>query len=324
MTSPKTDILHILGEDIALGQQREINFNVAKLHTGTTIEVPVIIERSKKPGPIVLFTAGIHGDEVNGVEIVRQIIAKGINKPKRGTIICIPVINIFGFLNRQRELPDGRDLNRAFPGSKSGSLASRVANKLITEIVPKVDLIIDYHTGGADRFNSPQIRIVKDEPVLDELALTFGAPFVLYSKNLNKSFRSACYKRGIPILLFEGGKSYHFSSAITNTGVNGAKRVLRFLDMLNSKFKSSKPKKECVFIEESRWIRAKYSGMFKASIDVNDFINKGDVIGNITDAYGKFNHFVKADNSGYIISVNDAPIVYKGDALFHISTKIEA
>ena len=211
MTAQKTDILHILGEAIALGDRREINFNVAKLHTRTTLEVPVIIERSKKSGPIVLFTAGIHGDEVNGVEIVRQIIAKGINKPKKGTIICIPVINIFGFLNMDRAFPDGRDLNRMFPGTKSGSLASRVAYKLVQEIVPKVDLIIDYHTGAANRFNAAQIRIVNDDSQLKKLASIFGAPFVLYSKNLKKSFRNTCFKLGIPMLLFEGGKSFHFN-----------------------------------------------------------------------------------------------------------------
>ncbi len=322
MTSPKSDILHILGESILLGESREINFNVAKLHTTTSVEVPVLIERSKKSGPTVLITAGIHGDEVNGVEIVRQIIAKGINKPKKGTIICIPIINIFGFLHMDREFPDGRDLNRMFPGTKTGSLASRVAYKLMREIVPQVDLILDYHTGGADRFNAAQIRIVNNDSALDELARIFGAPFVLYSKNLNKSFRNTCHKNGIPMLLFEGGKSFHFNTTITNTGVNGAKRVLHHLDMLHTKFKISKPKKKCVVISESKWIRAKYSGMFRASVLINKAVNKGDIIGHITDPFGKFHHFVKAENSGYIFNVNQAPIVYKGDALFHISTKL--
>lgn len=322
MPSQKKDILYLLGEAIPLGERREINFNVAKLHTRTTLEVPVIIERSKKIGPIVLFTAGIHGDEVNGVEIVRQIIAKGINKPKKGTIICIPVINIFGFLNMDRAFPDGRDLNRMFPGTKSGSLASRVAYKLVQQIVPHVDLIIDYHTGAANRFNAAQIRIIKGDSKLHKLATIFGAPFVLYSKNLNKSFRNTSYKLGIPMLLFEGGKSFYFDKNITNTGVNGAKRILNHLGMLHSKFRISKPKKKCVLIAESKWIRAKYSGMFRASIAINSKIKKGDVIGHITGPFGKFHHFVKAENSGYIFNVNEAPIVNQGDALFHISTKL--
>ncbi len=318
------EVLHILGEKVALGESAKVSFNVAKLHTQNTIDVPVIIERSKKPGPTVLITAGIHGDEINGVEIVRQIIAKGINKPKKGTIICIPVINVFGFIHMDRLFPDGRDLNRVFPGGKGGSLASRVAHKLMTEIVPHADLILDFHTGGADRFNAAQTRIIRNEVVLDELAQVFGAPFIFYSKNINKSFRNSCYKLGIPILLFEGGKSFNIDNTITNTGVNGIKRVLHHLEMLGGKFKVSKPKNNCIKINDSKWVRAKHSGMFKADISVNTQVKKGDVLGHITDPYGSFNHFVKAPNDGYIFNVNESPIIYQGDAIFHISTKIES
>ncbi|TXE13175.1 succinylglutamate desuccinylase/aspartoacylase family protein [Seonamhaeicola algicola] len=314
--------LTILNETIAPGESKEVNFDVANLHTSTPVNVPIIIERSKRVGPTVLFTAGIHGDEVNGIEIVRQIIAKGINKPKIGTIICIPVINIFGFLNLTREFPDGRDLNRMFPGSPKGSLASRVAHKLVTEIIPHVDYVMDFHTGGSGRFNAPQIRIIEGEIELKQLAKIFGAPFVLYSKNLNKSFRNTCFKLNKPLLLFEGGKSVHIDDVVTNSGVNGAKRVLKHLGMLNVAFKASIPKKDCVFIKDSKWVRAKFSGMFKASAKINSKVAKGDLLGNITDPYGKLNFFVKAPNSGYIINVNESPIVYQGDALFHISTKL--
>jgi predicted deacylase len=318
-----TKQITILGTPILPGKNYELNFDVAKLHTASTIDVPIIVERSKKPGPTILFTAGIHGDEVNGVEIVRQLIAKGINKPKCGTVICIPIINIFGFINMKREFPDGRDLNRVFPGIKRGSLASRVAYRLVHDVVKEVDFVIDFHTGGSGRFNSPQIRIAKNNPKLDDWAKIFGAPFVLYSKNLKKSFRNTCFKLGIPMLLFEGGKSYHIDATVTNTGVNGAKRILHSFGMLNSKFKVTAPKKECVFIGNSKWQRADFSGMFKASIAINSKVNKDDIIGNITDPYGKFNHFVKASYSGFIINVNESPIVYQGDALFHITTELK-
>ncbi len=320
----ETKPLIILGTEVNPGETTEVNFDVANLHTASPVNVPVIISCSKKEGPTVLFTAGIHGDEVNGVEIIRQLIAKGINQPKCGTIICMPVINIFGFINLKREFPDGRDLNRVFPGSAHGSLASRVANKLIKEVVPHADLIIDFHTGGSGRFNAPQLRYTKGQKDLDKLASVFGAPFVLYSKNLTKSFRSTCTKLGKSLLLFEGGKSFHIDDVVTNSGVNGSKRILKHLGMLKTVFKSTKPKKKCVFISESRWQRAKYSGMFKASISVGSKVEKEDIIGNITDPYGKFNYFVRAQNSGYVINVNELPIVYQGDALFHISTKIKA
>ena len=315
----KKDVLEILGEKIELGKSATVTFEVAKLHTRNTLDVPIIIERSRKPGPTVLITAGIHGDEINGVEIVRQIIAKGINKPKIGTTICVPVINVFGFLNMDRLFPDGRDLNRVFPGSTNGSLASRVAHFVMKELVPHVNFVMDFHTGGADRFNASQIRITKDDPRLTELAHIFGAPFIYYSQNLNKSFRSACSKAGVPMLLFEGGKSFNIHDTITNTGVNGAKRVLHHFGMLNNKFKVSKPKTQAIIIKDSKWLRAKFSGMFKATVAINSYVEKDDVLGHITDPYGSFNHFVKAPNSGFVFNVNESPIIYQGDAIFHIS-----
>ncbi|MCF1190543.1 succinylglutamate desuccinylase/aspartoacylase family protein [Mangrovimonas sp. AS39] len=323
MTDSQKTSIHVLGKEIREGERCELRFDVANLHTSSSVDVPVIIERSKKPGPVVLITGGLHGDEVNGVEIVRQIISLGINKPKRGTIICLPVINVFGFINLTREFPDGRDLNRVFPGTKKGSLASRVAYKLVNEVIPDVDFIMDFHTGGAGRFNAPQIRIVKNDPELDHLAQVFNAPFVLYSKNIKKSFRNVTSKLGIPMLLFEGGKSNHIDPQISATAVEGIKRTLKHLDMLSTKFKVTRPRKKPVFILTSRWQRANFSGMFKATITVNSLVSKGDVLGHITDPYGKFIHPVKAFNSGYIINVNESPIVYQGDALFHITTKLK-
>jgi len=322
MTKKKAKVLTLLGEEILPGTSRELNFSFAKLHTNTPIEVPIIVERSQFDGPTVLFIAGIHGDEVNGVEVVRQLVSKGINKPKIGTIICIPIINIFGFLQKVREFPDGRDLNRAFPGSKNGSLASRVAYQLMNDIVPKVDFCLDFHTGGSSRFNAPHVRVEKGNKTLTKLAETFNAPFILHSKNLKKSFRNACRKKGIPLLLFEGGKSNSIDSVVSNTGVNGSKRVLHHLGMLKSQFKVSSPKNSSVTINRSKWIRANASGMFKSNITVGNFVNQGDVIGQITDPYGKIFNRVNASNNGYVINVNEAPLVYQGDALFHISTEV--
>lgn len=323
MTKNYKKIISILGHEIPLGTSKEINFNIAKLHTATSIEVPVIIERSKKLGPTILFTAGIHGDEINGVDIVRQIIAKNINKPKRGTIICMPILNVFGFLNSSRSFPDGRDLNRVFPGYANGSLASRVANRLMTDIIPDVDLVIDFHTGGASRFNAAQIRIAKDKPELETLATVFGAPFTLYSNIIGKSFRNACYQLGKPILLFEGGKSFFVDDAISKIGIEGVKRILNHFDMLNAKKKVSPPKKPTVFVDESKWVRAKHSGMFKSKISINSKVKVNDVLGQITDPYGKEHYEVKSKINGYIINVNEASLVYQGDALFHITTKLK-
>ncbi len=248
--------------------------------------MPVIIERSKKPGPTILFTAGLHGDEINGIDIVRQLISRGINKPKRGTIICMPILNVFGFLNSSRAFPDGRDLNRVFPGSENGSLASRVAYTLMSAIIPDVDLIIDFHTGGASRFNAAQIRIVNENAELKTLADVFSPPFVLYSNNITKSFRNACSQLNKPILLYEGGKSFFVDDTISKFGVEGVKRILAHFEMLNSKHKAVSSKTAPVYVEKSKWIRATASGMFKAKAPINSKISVGDVVGQITDPYG--------------------------------------
>lgn len=319
MEKAHKNTITILGEEIPLGASREINFNIAKLHTATKIEIPIIIERSKIPGPTILFSAGLHGDEINGVDIVRQLIARRINRPKRGTIICMPILNIFGFLNSKRAFPDGRDLNRMFPGSSNGSLASRVAHRLMHEIIPDVDLIIDFHTGGASRFNAAQIRIIDNHPELDDLARIFGAPFVLYSNHIAKSFRNACFQLGKPMLLYEGGKSFFVDDNISKIGVEGVKRILAHYDMLHHRIKPNAPKFPTVFIEESKWIRARQSGMFKSIVKVNTKVKVDDVLGQITDPYGKVYHEVKTTLDGYIINVNEASLVYQGDALFHIT-----
>lgn len=310
----------ILNERIALGESRTVDFSIAKLYTSTKVEIPIIVERSKIPGPTVLITAAIHGDEINGVEIVRQLIARKLNRPKRGTIICIPILNVFGFLNGDRSFPDGRDLNRVFPGTKSGSLASRVAYHFTKKVLPHADYCLDFHTGGASRFNAPQIRIKPGDEKLLELAKVFNAPFTVYSNTLEKSYRKTCQRMGIPSLLFEGGKSQDSNKYIAKEGVEGIMRFLKHLDMLNTRHPAPEPIAETVIIEKSKWIRAMRSGLLHVKIDCNKHVEKGEFLATITDPYGKMRFKVTSPNEGYIINVNQSPIVNQGDAIFHIST----
>ncbi len=316
----KNDILEILGKKILPGKGAVINLNMAKLYTTTSVEVPVIIERSKKPGPVVLITAGIHGDEINGVEIVRQIISKNINKPVKGTVICIPVVNVFGFLNQSREFPDGRDLNRMFPGTKNGSLASRFAYQFVKKILPVADFCLDFHTGGASRFNVPQIRVKKGDEKSIKYARIFNAPFTIYSKTIGKSYRETCSKLGKMVLLFEGGKSMNSNKEIAQYGVEGVMRILKHLGMLKPRFICPDPVMNTILIENSTWMRAKYSGLLHMKVECGKHVEKGEYLATITDPYGKFRHKVLAPHEGYIININESPIVYQGDAVFHIST----
>ncbi|WP_439228203.1 succinylglutamate desuccinylase/aspartoacylase family protein [Flavobacterium sp. ARAG 55.4] len=317
-----TKSMIILGEPILPGESKTIDMEIAKLHNSAKLKIPIIVQRSKIDGPVVLFSAGIHGDEINGIEIVRQIITKKINKPKKGTIICIPIVNMFGFINQSRQFPDGRDLNRVFPGSKKGSLASQFAYHILNQIMPHVDYAIDFHAGGAGRFNAPQIRLEPNNAELKVLADVFNAPFTLYSKNIAGSFRNASQKSNVKMLLFEGGKSLDINNAVANEGLEGVKRFLEHLNMLHPKHHAVKNSQKSIYIEKSTWIRANSSGLLHNAISINAFVKKGTILATITDPFGKFERKVKAPNDGYIINVNHSPIVYQGDAIYHISKTI--
>ena len=312
---------NILGKDIPLGGSAVLELEIAKLHTRNTINVPVIINRGKKNGPTVLLLAGVHGDEVNGIAIVRKIIKQKWHKPIAGTIICIPVFNVFGFLNLSREFPDGRDLNRVFPGAENGSLASQFAYKFTKEIAPKVDYVLDFHAGGATRANAPQVRCAFEHKNSLALAKVFGAPFILNASHIPKTIRETLDKMGKTILLYEGGKSNEIDIKVVNAGVKGAINVMRYLGLLEGELEV--PDVKPVVIKESKWIRAPFSGMFTLAIQNASCIKEKDIIGRVSDPYGEFEKKIKSTINGHVICVNTAPIVNKGDALIHISTILE-
>jgi predicted deacylase len=309
----------ILGEQIKAGQKRILNLDIARLHTHTKVEIPVIIERAREDGPVLLLNAGIHGDELNGVEIVREMLARKYTKPEKGMVISIPTLNVFGFLNQTREFPDGKDLNRSFPGSKKGSLASIFAYHMMNEIVPHIDYCIDFHTGGAQRFNTSQIRISKKDSDLLELAKVFNPRFIVFASEREKSFRQAATTLGKKVLLFEGGKSLDFKQRVTQRGVNGTLRVMHHLGMRDfSKELGNGKANGVIEIHKSTWLRAQYGGLFRFFVRDGSKVDKGDVIGVISDPYGRFEYKIKIPKNGYIIGLNHAPIVYKGDAILHL------
>ncbi len=320
MSNKKHKKIVILGEEILPGRGAQLNLDVAKLHTTTPILVPVIVHRAKIDGPTVLLMAGLHGDEINGIEIIRRVIRKGFNKPNVGMIICLPVFNIFGFLTINRELPDGRDLNRSFPGSQSGSLAAQFAYHFMKEIAPHVDYVIDFHTGASQRNNFPQIRCVMTDESSVALAKVFNPPFILHSSYISKTIRESINKIGKKMLLFEGGKANSIEEMIVEEGLNGVKRLLSHLGMRTFKIDISKDRTP-IYLSNSKWMRAPQSGMFQATVQNGALVEKGELIGVVTDPYGKFERKVKAASRGYVICLNESPVVYKGDAIFHIGTE---
>lgn len=313
-------LIRINGTDIKPGKSATLNLNLYQLPTKTVIEIPVYIFRSVNPGPVLLMLAGMHGDEINGIEIVRRLITReDIRSPLCGSIIAIPVINIISFVSGSRELPDGRDLNRCFPGNKNGSLGSRIAYDLMNEIIPQIDFGIDFHTGGAKINNYPQLRCVFNNKVNLELGKKFSPTIILNAPFRDNTLRKEAAKRGKSILVFEGGESSRFDYLSINEGMNGCLRLMKHLKMINMEI----PNNPTVFLEKSTWVRARTSGLFHTSKTNGAHIVKGEIIGMICDPYGEHQEKLIAPTDGYIVGINNQPVVNQGDALIHIGMEEE-
>jgi predicted deacylase len=308
--------MNINGTEIAAGEEKVVDVNIARLPSHTTIDISITIARSLEPGPVLLLTGGLHGDEINGSEIVRRMIENNDHIPKIGTVICIPIINVYGFIYFSRYVPDGKDVNRSFPGNKNGSLASRMANFLTKEILPIIDYGIDFHTGGADRTNFPQVRCMMKDQKNVELAEAFHAPFTLDSKFRPNSLRQTANKLGKNILVYEGGESSRFDEYAIQEGIKGARRMMRHLGMREE---ADKAEYENLVIKNSSWVRAKKSGVFLSAVKSGDRIKKNQLLGHINDPYGGFKNKVTSAVNGFVIGLNHNPIIHEGDALMHLA-----
>ncbi|EKB48872.1 succinylglutamate desuccinylase/aspartoacylase family protein [Cecembia lonarensis] len=306
--------LIINGVRVRPGQSLNINIAIARLPTHTLIDLPVFIRRAKEEGPVVLISGGVHGDEINGIVAVRRMLEEEIINPIKGTIIFIPLVNIYGFLSNSRTFPDGRDLNRSFPGSKKGSLASQIAYILMNDIIPTIDYGLDFHTGGRMLSNFPQIRVdFRDRKGL-ELAKAFGAHFTLNSPHIDKSFRKEAFKKRKHILVYEGGESMRLDDLSVEEAILGTQRMLAYLGMVDIPFVS----KPSIEIKESSWVRAKVSGIFTASVKLGEEVKKGQVLAKISDPYGQVKIPIKAIHNGFVVGLNNNPVVNAGDALVHV------
>jgi len=305
-----------IGEhSIRPGEFKEIHINIARLPSRTQIDTPIYVYRAPEEGPVLALTAGMHGDEINGMEIVRRILDQGYNKVLRGTVLCMPVINVYGFLNYSREVPDGKDINRSFPGSKTGSLASRVAYHMTHDVLPYIDYGVDFHTGGALRTNYPQVRCMMQEEKNVELAAAFNAPFTIDSPFRPHSLRQTAAKKGKNIIVYEGGESVRFDQYAIEEGVNGTLRLMKHLKMIDN---APQAKQESKIVWNSSWVRARTAGLFQTLINCGDLIQKNQVVGSLTDPFGEFKEDIKSPATGYVVGLNNNPVVNAGDALLHI------
>jgi uncharacterized protein len=309
--------IEIAGVTIEPGKRQRLEIPVAHLPTQTPISLPVIVVNGKKAGPILWLSAAIHGDEINGVEIIRQVLDK--IKPKKlcGTLIAVPIVNVFGFIEQSRYLPDRRDLNRSFPGSPNGSLASRLAYLFMTEIVSRCTHGIDLHTAAIPRINLPQIRAnLKDEKTY-RFAKVFGAPAIVHATMRDGSLRQAATKKGIPILLYEAGEALRFDPQAIQIGVDGILRVMDYLEMYP--LACAAPEVETVEVFETKWVRASRSGIFHLSVKLGDRVEKKQLLGIITDAFGETSTKVRASETGIAIGHTQNPLVNQGDGVVHLA-----
>lgn len=311
---PETIVIN--GRSIDRGEKVLTKLVISKLPSGTVIEIPVYVFRSVHDGPVVLLMAGMHGDEVNGTEIIRRMLAKKMLYPLKGTVIAVPILNIYGFLNFSREVPDGKDVNRSFPGNREGSLASRVAYRFMKEVMPYVDYGLDFHTGGSSRTNYPQIRCVLSNHQNEELAKAFAPPFILNAPYRQGSLRKEASKQGKSILVYETGESLRFDEKGIKMGIDGTCRVLHYLGMTPSCSEVTEPSVVCM---KDIWLRAKNAGLWRTIIHSGEYVKKGQNIGSISDPYGEMEVRMNAPAAGYVVGLNNMPVVNQGDALVHIA-----
>jgi predicted deacylase len=306
------------GHAIAPGVRRTVDLPVSVLSDHTPVTMSVHVVHGARPGPTLFVSAAVHGDEVIGVEIVRRLLRAQNLDALAGTLLAIPIVNAFGFINHSRYLPDRRDLNRSFPGSARGSLASRLAHLFLEEIVARADFGIDLHSAAIHRTNLPQVRVSPKQPETLSLAEAFGAPVILTAKLREGSLRQAAQDRGVDMLLYEAGEGLRFDEMAVRAGVAGILRVMRQLGMVGADG-VAEPQARPLLSTASFWLRAPAGGLLRPFKTIGDSLEPGDVLGAISDPFGEIEIDVVAEQPGLIIGRTNLPIVNEGDGLFHIA-----
>lgn len=312
----------IAGNSIPAGERATLALQLPGQSAFTPLSMPLHVVHGARPGPVLFVSAAIHGDEINGVEIIRQLRHAPALARLRGTLICIPIVNMYGFLNHTRYLPDRRDLNRSFPGSAKGSLAARIAHVFASEVVARASHGIDLHTGGNHRTNLPHIRASLDHGESDRLARGFGAPVIIDANLRDGSLRQYGLEKGLAMLLYEAGEALRFDRLAISGGLRGVLNVMAELDMLPRRRggQARGAATEPIVARGSHWIRAPQSGLARASAMLGQRVERGQVLGWIADAVGEHEKAVEAPMTGIVIGRCNLPAVHEGDALFHIAS----
>lgn len=317
--SPSSDV-QVGDVTIHPGERKRIELPVARLPTQTHINLPVEVVNGTQTGPRLWLSAAIHGDEINGMEIIHRVMEKVHEKTMHGELIAAPIINVFGFINRSRYLPDGRDLNRSFPGNEKGSLAGRLASIFMKQIVGRCTHGIDLHTAGGDRTNLPQVRANLVDPETRRIAEAFAAPLMIQGESPPGSLRHTVAKMNVPIIVYEAGEPNRFNADAIDIGVKGVLNVLRELGMIRGRVSSRR--RQSMESSDRTWIRAKRSGILRLSIKLGHWVSKGQAIGVLRDAFGEDKSVVKSPDDGIVIGHTNSPLVNQGDALIHLARNV--
>jgi len=307
------------GRSVAPGERVRMELPVVNLYTSQSVSLPLVVQRGKEPGPTLFVSAALHGDEIIGVEIIRRVLRMPALADLKGTLLAIPIVNTLAFLHQSRYLPDRRDLNRSFPGSKSGSLAARLANLFLKEIVDRSDFGIDLHTGAIHRPNMPQIRGDLSNPETLRLCRAFGIPLLLNSEPTEGTLREYTTKKGVPVVLYESSEALRFDEVCIRIGVQGVLNVLYEVGMLERPKGTRKPTEEPVIAKSSTWARSPSSGVLRSAVALGDVVNEGQRLGIVGDPLSENEEPVESPATGVVIGRINLPLVHEGDALFHIA-----
>jgi uncharacterized protein len=312
------DAFEIGGHSIPPNSRQTVDLPVSVMSDHTPITMSVHVVHGQQPGPTLFVSAAIHGDEVMGVEVVRRLLRMPNLDRLKGTLLAVPIVNTYGFLNHSRYLPDRRDLNRTFPGSAAGSLAARLAHQFMTEVVMRSDVGIDLHSAAIHRTNLPQIRVSPRKPETMSLADAFGAPIIMTSKIRDGSLRQAAQAHDVDILLFEAGEGLRFDELAVRTGVMGILRVMRQLGMIKAKG-VNRPHVPPMRSSSSYWLRAPAGGLLRTLKSTGGHVEAGDVLGLVSDPFGDVETEIVAEEAGLIVGRTNLPVVNEGDGLFHVA-----
>lgn len=319
MTEPFDNAPITVGDvTVQPGRKTKIELPFAQAVTGANESLPIVVINGRSSGPVVWLSAAIHGDELNGIQIVRKVLGTLDARSVRGALIAVPIVNPMGFMTGSRYLPDRRDLNRSFPGSKRGSTASRLAHMFMTQIVDHCSVGIDLHTATNYRMNIPQIRADLDDPATLKLARAFGAPFTIHARLRDGSLRQAATEAGKTALLYEAGQAHRFDDDAIETGVNGVLRALRSVRMLDTRLPRAARTR---LVRRTRWMRARRGGIAEIEVELGELVEEGQVVASVSDAFSTRPTQIKATETGWVIAKTVRPLVNSGDPLVHIAAR---